>query len=76
MPNVPNLINFKTAICAYFKQYAILFQKEIKNALLVRKYSSMQDWCQALLDDDTDCDLVGVLGLRILTNVNIFKLHF
>ena len=32
----------------------------------------MQDWCQAMLDDDTDYDLVGVIGLRKVTNVNIF----
>ena len=32
----------------------------------------MQEWLQAMLNDDTDCDLVGVIGLRMLTNVTIF----
>ena len=36
----------------------------------------MQDWCEAMLSDDTDCDLVGVIGLRMLTNANMFKLYF
>ena len=67
---------FKMAICPYFKQYAVLFQKGIKNALLATEYSSVQDWYEAMLSDDTACDLVGVIGLRMLTNVNILKLYF
>ena len=50
----------------------MLLQKEIKTALLATNYSSMQEWLQAMLSDDTDCDLVGVIGLRMLTNVTIY----
>ena len=35
----------------------------------------MQAWCNAMLDGDTDCDLVRVIGLRMLTNV-IFFLYY
>ena len=50
----------------------MLLQKEIKTALLATNYRSMQEWLQAMLSDDTDCDLVGVIGLRMLTNVTIY----
>ena len=46
-----------------------LQQDDIKVALAASGYQSLQDWCQDMLDPDTDCDLLGVIGLRKLTNV-------
>ena len=41
----------------------------IKEALVATGFDSLQDWCFHMLDPDHDCDLVGVIGLRKLTNV-------
>ena len=77
-PNIKLIISHNTMLYAilahlhvHSKSYKILLQKEIKTALLATNYRSMQEWLQAMLSDDTDCDLVGVIGLRMLTNVTI-----
>ena len=77
-PNIKLIISHNAMLYAilahlhvHSKSYKILLQKEIKTALLATNYRSMQEWLQAMLSDDTDCDLVGVIGLQMLTNVSI-----
>ena len=50
-------------------------QGEIKEVLAATGFDSLKDWCFHMLDPDHDCDLVGVIGLRKLTNV-IFHFVF
>ena len=44
-------------------------QNYMKVALSGSGFESLQDWCYHMLDEDHDCDLVGLIGLRKLTNV-------
>ena len=53
----------------------IFLKGDIKEALAGSGFDSLQDWCFHMLDPDHDCDLVGVIGLRKLTNV-IFQVVF